>query len=131
MDYDVITTRVSKIWLDDDNVIHVIVLPESNINFEDVKAVFEVIRTLSGEEKHPLFFDIRNIKSITREARAFSASEDSAGIVSATAALVNSTVSKVIGNFVLIVDKPLYPTRIFTAEPKAMDWLKEKKYTAP
>jgi hypothetical protein len=71
-----------------------------------------------------IFNDMREIRSITREARLFASSADAIQVVKAVALLIGSPVSRVIGNFFLGINKPPYPTRIFTSEAEALSWLK-------
>jgi hypothetical protein len=45
--------------------------------------------------------------------------------VSAVALIVDTPLSRVLGNFFLAVNKPLYPTRLFDNEASALAWLQE------
>ena len=68
----------------------------------------------------------RKLHSISREARVFYANE-SASFACAVAILTQSPVSKVIGNFFVGLNKPSIPTRLFTLEQDALNWLLEFK----
>jgi hypothetical protein len=67
--------------------------------------------------------DIRNIKSITRGARIYFTSEETGAVLRAQAVIVGSPLSRVIGNFYGLYGMP-YPIKLFTAEAKAIEWLK-------
>jgi hypothetical protein len=93
--------------------------------------IHELLDNLGGHwnarkaQKLPLLSDIRQIKSASREAREIFTQPDSevARSISGMALLVNSTVSRVIGNFFLGFNKPIFPTRIFTNETASRRWL--------
>lgn len=74
-------------------------------------------------EKALLLSDIRGMKSITREARTRLAGEESIKLAAAQAVVVDSGFSKVIGNFLIGLNKTPYPTKLFTSEAKAREWL--------
>lgn len=71
---------------------------------------------------YPSLFDIREVKSTSKDARDFMANEGN-DLVIASALLINSSVTKMIGNFFISVSKPKNPTKIFTDEEKATEWL--------
>jgi len=69
--------------------------------------------------------DLRDINSITKEARDHFSMRDRKPAVSAIAMLVKSPVSSIIGNFFLGLNKPSVPTHLFTSEVKAVNWLEQ------
>lgn len=83
------------------------------------------ISFLLGEgKKRPILIDIRNVKSINKEARDYYAGEESAKSNLAAALLVSNSISKIIGNFFIGLSKTIFPTRLFTNEETAVAWLK-------
>ena len=46
-------------------------------------------------------------------------------MIVALAIFADSPASRVIGNIFLTVNKPIFPTRIFTDEGDALDWLED------
>jgi len=68
--------------------------------------------------------DLRNINSINRPARLYLGETEAAENVNATALYINSPVAKIIGNFMIGLNKTLYPTSLFVSEEKALEWLK-------
>ena len=123
MEKEVIETRVAKIRLDKNNILHIIMKDQANIELEDVKEIIKAHFKLSKAKKDQVLTDARNVKAITREARIYSA-EESSKLTSANAVLVNSSLSRVMGTLYIRINKPLYPTRLFTSEKKAIEWLK-------
>lgn len=125
MKSEVVETRTSKVWLDEDGIFRTLSLPDVNVTLEDFKAINRQHRRLCGGKKTPILNDIRGAKTmVSREARIFAASEEACEITSAAALLVGSPVSRVIGNFFLGINRPPYPTRLFTSEAEAIKWLK-------
>jgi hypothetical protein len=94
------------------------------VTLENVTEVSRHLKKLSKGKKVPVFTDMRGLKSMTREARLFLSGEDAAQVTSAAALLIGSPLSKVIGNFFMGINKPPYPTKLFTSEEKALQWLK-------
>ncbi len=75
---------------------------------------------------YPSLFDVRAVKSISKEARDYMANEGN-DLVEASALLINSAVLRMMGNFYISVNKPQKPTQLFNAENKAIDWLNQFK----
>lgn len=72
---------------------------------------------------YPLLSNIKLVKSSTKEARDFLATEKGCEGIIAAAVLIDSPISSMIGNFFIRVSKPLRPTKIFTNEGEAKKWL--------
>jgi hypothetical protein len=120
---DVIKTRTATLWIGADGIGRVVRNPGAEEDFEDVKAIVEAGRKLVKGRKIPNLSDIRGAKSVTREARQYFRQETDK-LVKASAILVDSSVSMALGNFYMAVNRPSYPTRLFTSEPDAIEWLK-------
>ena len=82
------------------------------------------IRDALGKEMTRVLIDMRQTTRITREARNYYAGERTASIQRATALLVASPLSATIANFFMGLNEPLSPTRMFTNEDEAIDWLR-------
>lgn len=78
---------------------------------------------LERGRKVRLIVDIRNIGTLSREARIEYQSERSAASVLGNALIVDSGVSRVIGNFFIGLNKGSMPTRLFTTVDAARAWL--------
>jgi hypothetical protein len=65
--------------------------------------------------------DVHNSGQQTRPARLEFARRDD--LVSALALIASTPLSRVLGNFYLRVNKPLYPARLFDNEASALAWL--------
>ena len=120
-----LTNRTTTIWLEEGILHSVVHLPSADYTLEDIRSDFTLYREAAGGQKRPLFIDIRKVKSADREARNFGASAEAAQVISAQAILIDSAVTKMIGNFFLNVSKPPFPTRMFTDQDEALDWLRQ------
>ena len=86
----------------------------------------EVLLKLKGDDPPmPLLVDFARASGQSMESRKYYA-EKSVQWCSKAALLVRSPVSRVIGNIYMGLNKPIVPTRMFTDEEKAMEWLREK-----
>ena len=97
----------------------------------DLEKGNQEVRTIDGmmsdlELHHSyLLIDIRDIKVINREARRLFASDaisDGYG-VKALALVVDSPLSRFIGNFWFAINRPKHPTRFFQNDTLALNWL--------
>ncbi len=83
----------------------------------------ERVRDSLGKAKTRVLVDMRATTEISKEARDYLANERTASVQRATALLVRSPVSRVIGNFFMGLNKPISPTRMFTDTAAAIEWL--------
>ena len=118
----VIEKDIFKVWLGDDGIIYVEVIPNEEITLASARISSELRVQLAFGKTRPLLVDMSKVKSITREAREFYSKDES--FVSAMALIIKSPVSKVIGNLFLSIDQPIYPVRLFTSKNEAIDWLR-------
>ncbi len=82
--------------------------------------------------KLPVLADSRQVTYHSKEVREFYASREMGDHISAMAVLVESFATKLIGNFFIRVNKPHFPTKLFTDEKEAIAWLKvTRKNEAP
>ena len=77
---------------------------------------------LTNGKRTPLLADIRQVKSLTREARKYL--DDVADRFSALALLAGSPATQMMVNFFLGMRRPKIPTQMFTDEEKALTWLR-------
>jgi len=76
-------------------------------------------------EPLPSLVHLGRVKGVRRDARVFFAeSEENRAVTSRVALLTSSPVGTIVGNMFLGLNKPLFPTRLFTSEDKAIAWLK-------
>ncbi|GAB3830983.1 DUF7793 family protein [Pontibacter rugosus] len=77
-------------------------------------------------ESYPCLFDIQPVEHSTKEARDYMADEGNDFVIS-SAILVGSPVLRMMANFFIMVNKPKNPTRMFSDEKSALEWLVQFK----
>jgi hypothetical protein len=110
--------------LGDDGILRAIMVPGVEENLETAIANVAAGIEVAGGQKRPLLLDISQVKSMNKQARDYYANSDKRdGAELAIALLVKSALGRVIGNFFVGLNKSSLPTRLFTNEKEALDWL--------
>ena len=120
-------TSTQKLYWDDENNIvwgKLNTAPQTLGTARDNIDAQERIRDALNRPKTRVLIDMRQTTRITREARQYYAGERTASIQRATALLISSSVTIVIANFFMGLNKPLSPTRLFSESGPAIAWLK-------
>ena len=107
-----------------DGIARTKVKPGAEIFLQDAKENTAAIETFYNGKKFPLLVDIRNIKSISPEAREHFTLKGRESVVKAYAIILSSSPSRMIGNFFLSFHKPAVPVKLFDHEDKALAWLR-------
>ena len=118
-----IETSVFLTSYDDRGFIHTRVKAGAIISLDDAKANTEAVQKLSGENTFPILVDIREINSITREARSHFSMRGRKAAVNAIAMIISSPTSIFIGNIYLLINRPTVPTQLVGSEKDAVTWL--------
>lgn len=121
---DVIETRTARIWLGEDGILRSIVKKGVDVTLTDAKDVLAAGVRIAGGRRVPVLVVASGVRSVNREARNHFGGEAAANLMLAQALRVDSPVSRVIGNFFLGLNKTSFPTRLFTSEAEALEWLK-------
>ncbi len=117
--------RSQRISLGDDGIIRVEMQPGVfDLELSDAQEVIRAIGSLCDGVRRPVLVDLRGLRSMTRECRKHFAGPETADAEAAVALLVVSPIARAMGNFFMGLNKPLLPTRLFTAEPEALTWLR-------
>jgi hypothetical protein len=124
MEGEQIVTKLNTVWLGEDGIARVIHVPGAEVTLEDAQETMAAYLKLNQGKRRPLFVDTKSMKSIDREARKYFAGEEAAKVACAVALIIDSPVSRVLGNFYLGVSHPQLPTRLFSSEAEALEWLK-------
>ena len=83
-----------------------------------------VVNELCRGRKHPLLIDLKNFKLITPQARAYFSARDRETDICAFAFLIQSAFQRMVGNIFIQFNNPPLPTRLFTDEVVALEWLR-------
>ncbi len=116
-------TRVCSFELDPRGFVRATIRPGAEMVLEDARDALRATAELAGGVRRPVLVDAREVKSQSRDARAYFASEEAARVCVAVAILIGSPVSRVLGDFFLRHTTQLVPTRLFTQDEAAVDWL--------
>jgi hypothetical protein len=103
---------------------HVRVNENEEIDKPNVVEIVNAINELGEGKKFPLLIVVGEFTLPTPDARNYIATAESDPFASAEAYVIVSFSQKLVGNVYLKFNKPARPTRIFTSEEKAVEWLK-------
>lgn len=93
------------------------------VNVDVAKSAIQYRLQNFGDKSYPFLISIQSVRHSTKEARDILASKDGCEKVTASAILVDSAITSVLGNFFIKINKPLVPTKLFTDKTLAIQWL--------
>ena len=105
-----------------DGIFHMYYNPIELLDIIIAKKIVEDRLAFKEGNSYPSLFDIRKIKESTKEARDYMANEGNR-LVLASAMLISSPMLRMMANFYISVNKPQNPSRMFTDEESALEWL--------
>ena len=114
-------TRTRRYHLGEDGILWSISLPGAEETLADAMENMCAARSLVNGRRYLVLADMRQLKSVEREARAYYARPESMAL--AAAILIRSPVERTMVNFWLTLNKPRFPVRFFTSEAEAVAWL--------
>lgn len=118
-------TRNAELWSDDEEISWLVFLDEAEVEEEDAITIIQTASQTFVGERFVVLADIRQLKSISNEARQYFSGGDAENLHLALAILVENTATRLLANFFINFHKPTRPTRIFTDEEQAREWLKQ------
>jgi hypothetical protein len=107
-----------------DGIIQITVNTDQEIDVAEIKEIIEAIGKAGNYKKHPTLIYASNSITPTPEARAYLAKSDANPFSIASAFMVKSLQHKLLVNAYLKINKPNRPTKMFTSENQAIEWLK-------
>lgn len=125
---DAVRTRTCDLWKSD--IVVGQFLENAEVTGDDARENLAVIAQLTHGGRLPVLVDLRAIRSQSAEARAVFAGPAATRVTIAVALLIDSPVSRVLGNFYLGFNKPQTPSRLFTSVSSAREWLATFQPTA-
>jgi hypothetical protein len=120
-----VETRAQLAWLDSEGILRARSKPQCDIKLADAEEIIRKIGALVGGTPRPILVDLTDTRSMSREARKYFASPETAKVETAAALLVRSPLAKAIGNFFMGMNKSIIPARLFTSETEALAWLRD------
>jgi len=124
IDKEIIETQAWKAWLEPDGIIRVVLQPLAVIEIAEARLLTQAYGQLTGRRQNLILMDISAIKSASKAARDYCSTPEVVEMVRAIAFITQSPTSRIIGNLVVGINKPPYPTRLFADELEAVEWLK-------
>lgn len=121
---NIYTTRVEKIWITKEGVIHIEVLPNCYSEFEDAKRSIALCKKLTEKGKRFFIIDLSNGRGASYQSFKYYGGEEAAKICKAAAIIKKTPLSNLVANFFIGIYKPLYPTKLFDSEAAAYEWVK-------
>ena len=104
----------------DDGYVHVVWDEGTKVAEDDALSVVRTVREVADGQRVRLLIDIRQMNSVERSARNRFGNAD---LVKAAALVVETALSRTLGNFYIGLTHKRFPTKLFTDEDKAIDWL--------
>ena len=119
---DVVETHVGKFWLEA-GILRCVVNEGNVQTLADAQDSMGIFARLAGGKRRPTIIVISGVKSLSREARATYSSEEAAKTFAAVAIVVSgSKVARALFNFVITINRPPYPSRMFETVEEAVLW---------
>jgi hypothetical protein len=117
--------RISFVWRAD-NILHYQVSEGAHITMDDINASLEVVRGWGKDNKYLHLFEAGHNSSVDNEVREWAASPDQNQFTVADAILVRDRAQRLIANFYVRFNNPIKPTKVFTSQSEAINWLNEQ-----
>lgn len=95
------------------------------LDVEDIKALLEAKTQLLGDEPHTTVFIAGTNSSISNEARVFASSEEAYQGAIAKTIVAKCLSTRLMGNFFIRFNNPPAPTKLFSTEEEAVQWLNQ------
>lgn len=117
-----LSTEGEKLWVDENGILRSEVFPVY-LTYEHALAAINGMKKLTSGVKSPILVDMRNAIGTSNEARKCYSGSEGGEIITACAMLIESPLSRIMGNFYLGINKTTFPFKLFTNEAKALEWL--------
>jgi len=109
-----------------ERIVFVRIKENAEITIKSMQEQYEEQTKLVGNDTYTVLVDGTKNSNVTIEAREFMSKHNPSKRI-ATAILTNNNLAtNIIGNFYLKVHKPKNPTKLFSNETDAIEWLKTK-----
>lgn len=122
---NIIEISAYKIEVGDDDIVRAKVKDHAIVNLKFAVEMTDTLQKITPDGSRPLLIDLGKINYITKEARDHFKGEKRKPTAPAVALVANTSLSVLIGNFYLRLNKPKLPTKLFINENSAVKWLKK------
>ncbi len=110
-------------WFDEDGILCSVYRKDAVLTPQALERSFQKIKEQSGGKKVCWLGEVSDLAEASREVRDFAALKTPEFVI-ALALVTSSPLSMMLSNLYLTLKKPPYPSRLFTDEQKAREWLK-------
>jgi hypothetical protein len=119
---EVYATRTARQWVDQNNIVRMSCLRGVTHTAQDAR---DNIAAIPEKQVRPVLVDIRKLKGVSREAREVYRSREANPHLVAVAMVVESPLSRIIGNFFIGLSRVYVPTRLFTSPAEGLEWVSQ------
>jgi hypothetical protein len=98
------------------------------MNLEIAKQMVNDRIKVSNGISRPMFLDVRNLVSTDRATMKYYKKKEVIQYVSSCALITGNALGSLAGNIFLTLERPLIPTKLFTDQGKALEWLEKYKF---
>ena len=113
----------ANFWIEA-GIVFFVYKPNTSIDLAAAKKIVNDRITFQKHIDYPIYCDIRSMKNADKAGRDFLAKEGSS-YTKGVAVIVDSPMTKIIGNFYLGLNKPTTPTKMFTEREDALEYLRQ------
>ena len=123
-----IKVSTGKVCLVQNEIVKLEFSPKVSIDLKQAKEIYKArLKLKTKEKKQLLLADFTTGPLPDLDARHFAKSEEVTSITHAMAILSNNTMGNILGNFFVGLNKPHFPTKLFSKEEQAIAWLRKMK----
>jgi hypothetical protein len=122
----IVRLKKATIGLREDDIVETNILPEEELNVADVKEIVQAIMLVSDMRMLPQLIIAGPLSGPDLDSMRFLATEESSPTAIAEAYVISSLSQKILAKFYLSINKPARPTKMFSHEAEAVEWLKEE-----
>lgn len=97
----------------------------TNISLDVAQGAVAFRKQITKDNSYVNLVDCTNVSKFEKQARDYLSSGEATKGVLAGAILINSSFQAAIANFFIKVTNPKIPTKIFTSEEKAIEWIQQ------
>lgn len=120
---DVIQCRISQVALRPDGILLINIKSEEFFSVSDYQELMDAAKSIGKGEKFLNLIIVGEHTIPDHDSRVLSTSQKGSKYKLADAFVINSLSQKLIANFYMNFHKPYVPSRFFTDENKAIEWL--------
>ncbi len=107
----------------DDGIVHFVCAAGAQLDETNTRELFSCYREVAGEGRLLVLSDIRGLRSSTSGSRALATTPEATQLHAAAAVIVGNGITRMMRNLFIGMNRPAYPTRLFTDLDSAVAWL--------